>query len=77
MIQALWNYIKQNNLQDKQDRRIIRADARLRSVRPEIISHICIVMNCEYCILRSSAESKCTSNSCPRSLTVTSRRRSP
>ncbi|PIL26284.1 hypothetical protein GSI_12040 [Ganoderma sinense ZZ0214-1] len=32
VIQALWNYIKQNNLQDKQDRRVIRADARLRSI---------------------------------------------
>ncbi|KAI0753690.1 SWI/SNF complex 60 kDa subunit [Fomes fomentarius] len=29
VIQALWNYIKTQNLQDKLDRRIVRADARL------------------------------------------------
>ncbi|TBU28428.1 SWI/SNF complex 60 kDa subunit [Dichomitus squalens] len=32
VVQALWNYIKQNNLQDKQDRRKIHADARLRPI---------------------------------------------
>ena len=32
VIQALWTYIKQNNLQDKQDRRRVRADAPLRAV---------------------------------------------
>ena len=32
VIQALWNYIKTQNLQDKLDRRIVRADARLRPV---------------------------------------------
>ncbi|KAH0579919.1 hypothetical protein H2248_002741 [Termitomyces sp. 'cryptogamus'] len=31
-IQALWNYIKVNNLQDKTDRRMIRADDRLRPI---------------------------------------------
>ena len=33
IVTALWNYIKVNNLQDKVDRRIIRPDERLRSVR--------------------------------------------
>lgn len=33
VIQALWNYIKTQNLQDKVDRRVVRADARLRPVR--------------------------------------------
>ena len=33
VVTALWNYIKVNNLQDKVDRRIIRPDERLRSVR--------------------------------------------
>ncbi|KAI0750937.1 SWI/SNF complex 60 kDa subunit [Daedaleopsis nitida] len=32
VIHALWNYIKLQNLQDKQDRRIVRADARLRPI---------------------------------------------
>ncbi|KAI0686141.1 SWI/SNF complex 60 kDa subunit [Earliella scabrosa] len=32
VIQALWNYIKTQNLQDKLDRRIVRADARLRPI---------------------------------------------
>ncbi|KAI0717672.1 SWI/SNF complex 60 kDa subunit [Cerioporus squamosus] len=32
VIQALWNYIKTQNLQDKMDRRIIRVDARLRPI---------------------------------------------
>ena len=33
VIQALWNYIKTQNLQDKVDRRVVRADARLHPVR--------------------------------------------
>lgn len=33
IVTALWNYIKINNLQDKVDRRIIRLDEKLRSVR--------------------------------------------
>ncbi|KAF9007018.1 hypothetical protein BDQ17DRAFT_1389154 [Cyathus striatus] len=32
VIQTLWNYIKLNNLQDKTDRRLIRADDKLRLV---------------------------------------------
>ncbi|KAI0334313.1 SWI/SNF complex 60 kDa subunit [Cubamyces sp. BRFM 1775] len=32
VIQALWNYIKTQNLQDKVDRRVVRADARLRPI---------------------------------------------
>ncbi|KAH9916573.1 uncharacterized protein BXZ73DRAFT_105767 [Epithele typhae] len=32
VIQALWNYIKTQNLQDKLDRRMVRADARLRQI---------------------------------------------
>lgn len=32
IVQALWNYIKLNDLQDKVDRRLIRADAQLRGV---------------------------------------------
>lgn len=32
VVQALWNYIKLQDLQDKVDRRIIRADAQLRGV---------------------------------------------
>lgn len=32
VIQALWNYIKVNNLQDKADRRVIRADDSLRQL---------------------------------------------
>ncbi|KAI0776606.1 SWI/SNF complex 60 kDa subunit [Trametes elegans] len=32
VIQALWNYIKTQNLQDKLDRRIVKADARLRPI---------------------------------------------
>lgn len=33
VIQALWNYIKVHGLQDKVDRRIIRADEYLKPVR--------------------------------------------
>jgi hypothetical protein len=33
VIQALWNYIKVQSLQDKVDRRVIRADEYLRPVR--------------------------------------------
>jgi len=33
IIQTLWNYIKLQGLQDKVDRRAIRADERLRPVR--------------------------------------------
>jgi hypothetical protein len=33
VIQALWNYIKIQGLQDKMDRRMIRADDQLRPVR--------------------------------------------
>lgn len=36
-IQALWNYVKVNQLQDKLDRRLIRADDALRPVRPTIM----------------------------------------
>ncbi|KIP06774.1 hypothetical protein PHLGIDRAFT_106629 [Phlebiopsis gigantea 11061_1 CR5-6] len=32
VVQALWNYIKLNDLQDKVDRRLIRADAQLRGI---------------------------------------------
>lgn len=34
VIQTLWNYIKLNGLQDKVDRRRIKADDFLRPVRP-------------------------------------------
>ena len=33
IVTALWNYIKINNLQDKVDRRTIRLDDKLKSVR--------------------------------------------
>ena len=33
VIQALWNYIKVQSLQDKVDRRVIRADEYLRPLR--------------------------------------------
>jgi SWI/SNF-related matrix-associated actin-dependent regulator of chromatin subfamily D len=33
VIQALWNYIKIQGLQDKVDRRMVRADEQLRHVR--------------------------------------------
>lgn len=33
VIQALWNYIKIQGLQDKVDRRLVRADEKLRPVR--------------------------------------------
>jgi SWI/SNF-related matrix-associated actin-dependent regulator of chromatin subfamily D len=33
VIQALWNYIKLQGLQDKVDRKLIRADDKLRMVR--------------------------------------------
>ena len=33
VIQTLWNYIKLQGLQDKVDRRLIRADDKLRPVR--------------------------------------------
>jgi SWI/SNF-related matrix-associated actin-dependent regulator of chromatin subfamily D len=33
VIQGLWSYVKLNGLQDKGDRRIIRADDALRPVR--------------------------------------------
>jgi SWI/SNF-related matrix-associated actin-dependent regulator of chromatin subfamily D len=36
VIQALWNYIKIQGLQDKVDRRMVRADEQLRHVRPLI-----------------------------------------
>lgn len=42
VVQALWNYIKVNGLQDKVDRRIIRADEHLRPVRsfiPDSLFH--------------------------------------
>jgi len=32
VIQALWNYIKLQGLQDKVDRRVIRADEKLKPV---------------------------------------------
>jgi hypothetical protein len=32
VVQALWNYVKVNQLQDKTDRRAVRADAALRPV---------------------------------------------
>ena len=32
VVTALWNYMKLNNLQDKVDRRLIRADDRLKAV---------------------------------------------
>ena len=32
IVQALWNYIKHEGLQDKLDRKTIRADAKLRPV---------------------------------------------
>lgn len=32
VVQALWNYIKVQGLQDKVDRRMVRADAHLRQV---------------------------------------------
>ncbi|KZT05056.1 SWI/SNF complex 60 kDa subunit [Laetiporus sulphureus 93-53] len=32
VVQALWNYVKMQGLQDKVDRRLIRADARLRPI---------------------------------------------
>ena len=32
VVQALWNYIKVQGLQDKVDRRMVRADAHLRPV---------------------------------------------
>ena len=31
-ITAMWNYIKQHGLQDKNDRRVVRADEKLRAV---------------------------------------------
>lgn len=34
VVQALWNYIKVQGLQDKVDRRMVRADAHLRPVCP-------------------------------------------
>ena len=34
VVQALWNYIKVQGLQDKVDRRMVRADAHLRQVYP-------------------------------------------
>ena len=34
VIQAVWNYIKLQDLQDKVDRRTVRPDAALRPVRP-------------------------------------------
>lgn len=37
VVTALWNYIKLNNLQDKVDRRMIKADDRLRVVRSSAI----------------------------------------
>lgn len=33
VVQALWNYIKLHDLQDKVERRLIRLDAQLRGVR--------------------------------------------
>lgn len=33
VVQALWNYIKLQGLQDKVDRKLIRADEKLRPVR--------------------------------------------
>lgn len=33
VVQALWNYIKIQNLQDKVDRRMVHADEKLRRVR--------------------------------------------
>jgi len=39
VIQALWNYIKIQGLQDKMDRRMIRADDQLRPVRSIIFLH--------------------------------------
>jgi chromatin remodeling complex protein RSC6 len=32
IVQALWNYVKLNQLQDKVDRRLVRADDALRPV---------------------------------------------
>lgn len=33
IVAAVWNYIKINGLQDKQDRRVIKVDAKLQAVR--------------------------------------------
>lgn len=44
VINALWNYIKINNLQDKVDRRLVRLDDRLKAVRVYITSSLkCIL----------------------------------
>ena len=43
VVQALWNYIKLNDLQDKVDRRLIRADAQLRGVRPHALELFTLV----------------------------------
>ena len=38
IVQALWSYIRLHDLQDKVDRKVIRADAQLRGVRYEWFS---------------------------------------
>lgn len=42
VIQALWNYIKVQGLQDKVDRRVIHADEYLRPVRSPNRTHIMV-----------------------------------
>ena len=32
IVRQIWNYIKKNNLQDKKNRRMINADAKLRPI---------------------------------------------
>ena len=82
VIQALWNYIKAQNLQDKLDRRVVRADARLRQVRfpfpfnpplsssttPSMLSPLLASISLLTPFLqRSSTQKRCTSNTCPTS----------
>lgn len=45
IIQTLWNYIKLQGLQDKVDRRVIRADERLRPVRFFLLPKLFISTN--------------------------------
>lgn len=44
VVQALWNYIKLHSLQDKADRRVIKADEKLLPVSHPF--HVWLVLQC-------------------------------
>jgi hypothetical protein len=64
VINALWNYIKINGLQDKVDRKTVRTNDELRAVGPSASG---VSLQCLQCLFLSFLGPKlCISRSCPR-----------